>query len=122
MISQQISMSCISSSATISGVMSDNGSTQVVIDAAFTDATTDSMLSVSFTTAALRSLVLYSTGDCTIETNSGSAPDQTINLKADKPYLWSHGSGYFANPITHDVTAFYVTAAMACHLQGRILF
>lgn len=78
------------------------------------------LLSLSFTAASVQSIFLVSTSDLTVKTNSTTAPGNTINLKAGRPLRWSASDGYYANPFTADVTAFYITCTAAGTLQGII--
>jgi len=61
-----------------------------------------------FLIARLKSIYILSDQDVTLETNSSSAPSNTIALKANKPLVWYTGS-YFANPFTVDVTSLFFT-------------
>lgn len=68
----------------------------------------------------LKSLYMYSDVAMTVETNSGSAPGQTIALAAGKPLAWYYGSGITC-PITVDVTALFITNTTAGTLEIRSL-
>lgn len=59
----------------------------------------------------LKALQLLATADMTINTNdlAGGSPDDTIELEANKSLVWYEGCG-LANPLTVDVTKFYVTS------------
>lgn len=48
--------------------------------------------------------------DLTVKTNSTGSPDDTINLTDGEALIWKSG-GYFDNPLTVDVTKFYLTNA-----------
>ena len=52
--------------------------------------------------------------------NSGSTPQDVIQLAAGIPLIWD-SSQAFACPFLGAVTAFYVTNSVACRLQGRYL-
>jgi len=58
----------------------------------------------------LKAIYILSDQNITLETNSGSAPADTLNLLANVPYVWHTGS-YFTNLLTTDVTASYWTNA-----------
>lgn len=76
------------------------------------DATTDRALSVAIDVSAMTDLYMVSTAALTIQTNSGSSPDDTIVLEANKPLVWrAGGTGHPANPLGTDVTAIYLTNA-----------
>lgn len=53
--------------------------------------------------SACTSFYLESTQDVLFETNSGAAPDDSINLKANEPYIW-HTNSYDSFKITADIT------------------
>lgn len=59
--------------------------------------------------------------DLTIETNSGSAADDSLTMKAGVPYEWNASSAAtFA--LGTDVTSIFVTAATAGTLEIRCLY
>lgn len=72
------------------------------------DSSTDLLVNFACDVSQLQLIYMKSDQDITIETNDGTTPDDTINLKAGKPYVWYTGS-YFTNLLTTDVTALYVT-------------
>ena len=105
----------------VSGSSNEIGTTGLNINQDYPASTIDSALSVAFNYANLQSIVLVSSVDMTIETNSGSSPANTIPLKANRPFVWRKSDGYFANPFTSNVTGFYITCTAAGTLKGRIL-
>lgn len=77
-----------------------------------------------FVVAKLRSIFIVSDQDVILETNSPSAPSNTINLKANVPLFWQSTTPYFANPFTVDVTSLYFTTgaiAAAANINARAL-
>ena len=46
---------------------------------------------------------IKSTQDVTLETNDGAAPDDTLTLKANEPYVWWTDAP-FVNKLTTDIT------------------
>lgn len=58
----------------------------------------------------LKFIVIIATEDCTIKANSSGAPDYTLTLKADKPYIWWYQCGW-TNLLTTDTTSIYLTCA-----------
>lgn len=72
--------------------------------------TTDKLVNIAIDVSELKVLYLYSDEDVMIQTNSGSSPNDTINLAAGKPCVWYTGCG-ITNPLTVDVTKFYLTNA-----------
>lgn len=69
---------------------------------------TDLDVVVALDVSAIKSLYLLSDKDLVIETNDGTTPDDTINLKAGIPYIWNTDS-YDTCLLTTDVTKFCVT-------------
>lgn len=107
----------------LQGAVADVGATGLQLNTAVPSNTTGQLLSISFTAATLQAIWLVSSQPLTIATNSQSTPGQTINLRAGIPYKWSASTGYFTNPITTNVTAFYLstTGGPAATLKGYIL-
>ena len=78
------------------------------VDVAVNDQETDKQVEFDILIANLESIFILATVDMTIKTNSSSAPDETLNIKADQPYVW-HTDCYFANLLATNITALYVT-------------
>lgn len=94
------------------------------LDENIADGETDKLVVIAIDVSELKNLYLKSDQDITIETNDGTTPDDTINLKANVPYPFNADLGaYFTNLLTTDVTAFYVTNASGAtaRLQGEVL-
>jgi len=72
------------------------------------DSTTDMFLNVPVDVSEIKSFYMMATQDLTIETNSGSSPDETLNLKANEPLEWWPTSLHDC-PLSVDVTAMYVS-------------
>lgn len=72
--------------------------------------TTDFRTNIAIDVSEVKSLYIHSDVSVTIETNSSSAPDDTLTVAAGKPLVWYTGCG-LANPLTTDVTDFYITNA-----------
>lgn len=70
--------------------------------------TSDQLVNFAMDVDQIKSIYMKSNVDLTVETNSDSAPDDTIELLAGIPYIWHTGS-YFTNLLTTDVTALYLT-------------
>ena len=108
-------------SGTLSSSYSEVGTTAVTINNQFAASSTNVLYTVSWTVASMQAIFLLATVDMTIKTNSSSTPAQTISLKAGRPLRWGVSEGYFSNPITSDVTAFYVTCTAAGFLRGYVV-
>jgi hypothetical protein len=74
------------------------------------DSITDQLNNLAITVASVKSIYLCSNKALTLKTNSSGAPDDTLNLVADVPYVWNTDS-YDSLLLTVDVTAFYLTNA-----------
>ncbi len=70
---------------------------------------TDTLVNVAIDVSAIKSLYICSDVAMTLETNSSSAPDDTISLIAGVPLEWQAGVSYYACPLTVDVTKVYLT-------------
>lgn len=83
---------------------------------------TDLLVAGNIDVSQLKAFWIKSDVALTIETNSGSSPADTITLTAGRPVIWDHLSGE-TNPLTTDVTAFYITegAGSAANLEMEFL-
>ena len=80
------------------------------LDVDIADSETDKNVAWSVDVSQLQAIIIQSDQDITIETNNGSAPDDTLVLAAGVPYIWSTDS-LDTNLLTTDVTSLYVTNA-----------
>lgn len=94
----------INSSNTYSGDGRDGRSIAVA------DSTTDLLVDIAINVSEIQSIYMRSSTDLKVETNDATTPDETINLLAGKPYVWSTGS-YFANLLATDITKLFLTNA-----------
>lgn len=92
--------------------------TQVEEDVA--TAETDLEISVAIDVSEIAAIIITSSQDVTFETNDGAAPDDTLNLLADVPYVWSE-TCYFANLLTADITSVFITNASGSTATIKIL-
>lgn len=109
------------SGTSLSASANEVGTSEINIDVSLPASTTDYDLVIAFNYANLQSIILLSDQNLMIQTNSGSAPDNTINLVAGRPLIWSKSSAYFSNLFTANVTHFYLTCTPAARLRGRLL-
>jgi hypothetical protein len=109
------------SGVSLSGSGIDVGSNEVGIDVQLAASTTNQLQAASFAAANVQSIFLVSDQNVTIKTNNATTPGNTITLVAGMPLDWSKSAGYFSNPFTVDVTAFYLTCTAAARLKCRIL-
>lgn len=83
---------------------------------------TDVSVPYTATRANILSLCLLSDVDLTLETNSGSSPQETISLKAGVAKTWTlAGEGLAACPFSGNVTGLFATNAAAANLKVRTL-
>jgi hypothetical protein len=100
----------------ISGITSSaTGSQGTQVDVAVPATTTDQVYAISIDVSELESVFLYTDGALTIQTNDGTAPDDTFVFTANKPLVWVSGmptiDAVSQNPFDVDVTVFYLTNA-----------
>ena len=102
----------------ISTVTSINVEAAAQLDESIADGETDKEVTISFPLAGLKSFTLSSDQACTVKTNSSGAPQETFNLVANSPLIWTEGNG--TAPIAGPVTALFVTnsSGSALRLQG----
>jgi hypothetical protein len=72
--------------------------------------TADQLYTTSIDVSEIEVLFIYADGAVTMETNSSSAPAQTLVFAANKPLVWVRGMPVTC-PLTTDVTALYFTVA-----------
>ncbi len=89
------------------------------VDVSIPDSETDMLVNFALDVSQIEVIYIKSDRDLTLETNSGAAPDDTLNLVADVPYIWTKDS-YFTNKLTVDITALYATNASAAAAQLQI--
>jgi hypothetical protein len=110
-------------SLNLSGAVTETANAEQNRVLAIAAATPDQEFDLDFPFAALKSFFAISTQDVTIETNDGSAPDDTITLKAGVPVWWAASSS-LASPFTADVDSIFVTNAgdKAATVNIRVLY
>lgn len=95
---------------TAQAVTISGGGAHQHIEDTIAGSTTDKQVNCAIDASNLKGIYLLATGALTLQANDGSSPDFTITLSANKPFVWYDGCG-ITNPITADVTEFYVTNA-----------
>ncbi len=88
----------------LSQTVESSGTSEVNIDEAVADSSTDLEITFLIDQSAMTSLYIESDQDILIETNSGSAPTDSLTLVANEPITWTTNSVH-SNQITADVTA-----------------
>jgi hypothetical protein len=76
---------------------------------------------MTFAVASAKAIIIKADSNMTLETNSPSAPSNTISLKAGIAYKWGISEGYAPLLFTVNVTAWYITNTAAGRLVARIL-
>ena len=110
-LTRSIALNVSGGGVTVNKTVTITDSAAVQIQEAVADSSTDLEIACSIDQSVLSFLYLVSDQAVTIETNSGSTPDDTITLSADVPVIWYTGCGY-TNPFSNaDVTSLFVTNA-----------
>ena len=110
MPSHTITRKWTGNAGTVSKDIANTASSETVIDETVTTAQTDFLINIAIDVSVTKAFFITSSAAVTIETNSGTVPDNTIVLVADQPYDWFTGD-YKTFLLTVDVTKFYVTNA-----------
>lgn len=97
------------------GLSASNSSTYtagslLVIQETVADGQTNKAVTGTADVSAMKALYIHSDQDVTLETNDGTTPDDAFTLNADQPILWGEDDSA-DNPLTVDVTGFFVTNA-----------
>jgi len=92
----------------------------VKIDDTLATGTTNREYLVPVDMERMKTLLLHSTKDVTVKTNNAGTPDDTFDLKANTPIVWRSGVGV-TNPITVDVTSWFVTNASGDDARFRMI-
>lgn len=90
--------------------LSYTGSLSISIEESVANSATDFQVNVAIDVSTIKHIIINSTQNVTMETNSGSAADETISLVANKPLVWTNDS-YYANLLETDITALFFTNA-----------
>lgn len=91
-----------------SQTITKSGTAQIMEELAFLNGAANVLKAIAFPVSALKFVYLCSDKDVLVETNSSSAPDDLIHLKAGVPYIWYEGA-YDSCVFAATVTAFYLT-------------
>jgi hypothetical protein len=86
------------------------GAAKQSIEETVPDSSTDLEIAFALDVSQLKSIYIVSDQDITLETNSGSAADDTIALVAGVPYIW-HSDSYHTCLLGTDITELYATNA-----------
>lgn len=97
-----------------------SGDTELSYDGSIATGVTDQELELAFDFADVKSCVLYSTKNITLETNSASAPDDTIALTATKQRVYNTDMPTGSRLFTADVTKIFITNASGATADIKI--
>ena len=102
------------------------GGLEINVDETIPALSTDLAVAFAVDVSQLKSLFILATAVMTIETNSGSAPGNTITLAAGIPFVWTSQSGMDLRDtaeaaITVDITGLFITSTAGGSLKIRSL-
>lgn len=83
---------------------------QIGTEVSVPGSTTDKEVIIAIDVSQVKSITMKATGALKVETNNGTTPDDTIDLVADWPYVWTEHS-YDALLLGTDVTKLFLTNA-----------
>jgi hypothetical protein len=86
------------------------GSLSLSIEETVANSATDFEVIAPIDVSVIKAIYINSTQNVTMETNSGSAADETISLLANVPYIWTN-TMYYANLLETDITSLFFTNA-----------
>lgn len=89
-------------------------------DVSLTSGQANKLYEATIDVSTMKSLIIDSPADdITLKTNSSGSPAQTLTIKAGEPLVWCEDSG-LPNPLTTDVTAFYLSTAATRAVTAKI--
>jgi hypothetical protein len=103
-------LSVNASTGQVAGQKDYTGELETVMDVPVPAPSTNLEADVNIDVSAVKSIELFCDRDITVKTNSSGSPIDTINLKANVPYIWTTDS-YDTLKLTADVTKFFLTLA-----------
>jgi len=105
------------------GTKTYQGAASLEISEQIASGGTDILVNAAVKVADIKSVVITSDQDVTLETNSGGSPANTLTLKANVPYIWNTDC-YDTLKFTVNITALYFTngGANVANVEGRILY
>ncbi len=109
-----------------SASVASSGGLEVNVDETIAGSSTDLAVAFACDVSQLKSLFILATAAMTIETNSGSASDNTITLAANVPFSWTNQDGLDLRDtgetaITTDIASLFVTSSAGGSLKIRAL-
>ena len=120
-ISHVVTLKVVGSGVSISKDVALTGGSAIIVDESIPDSSTDLEVLFELDVSTVQSIFITSDSAVTLETNSGSTPDDTIVLVANQPVLWYVGSS-LVNPLTVDITTnIFVTNASGSAARLQII-
>ena len=98
------------------------GDSTITVNTSVADSVTDQLLTISLDQSLLKGYYIHSTFAITVETNSSSAPTDTIVLVANVPLVHGATTDLYTGLITADVTAIYLTNASGSTATVKMVF
>lgn len=120
MFTHQITIGAYSNSLNVSSSETLEGDVEVAISQTITASAANVEVLVALDVSALQSIVIKSSTDCTVKTNSSGSPDDTLTIVAGVPYVWTINS-YEANQIGTDVSKIFITNGEAVEQTFQLL-
>ena len=84
------------------------GSLALDLDETIAGSSTDAVVNIAIDVSAVKAFHISVDGTCTIETNDGTTPDDTLSMTDGDPYEWNEDS-LDSFRLGTDVTQLYVT-------------
>lgn len=116
----QVQRNVYSNTLSISTTESLEGEVEAAISQDINASAANVEILVALDVSKLQSVVIKASQDCTVKTNSSGAPDDTLTIEANVPYVWTINS-YDANLITADVSKVFVTNLAAVAMTFQLL-
>lgn len=109
---------------TIQQASSQSASENIAIDETITVGA-DREVALAIDVSQLKSLFIIADGALTLETNSSSAPDNTLTIQADLPFFWQSGAyetslRFNGTTVSADITKIYLTNAGSESVSFRL--
>jgi len=108
-LSASMNLGIVGVGSPVSQLVTRTGSRTVDVEEAIASDAADLQIGFACDVTATKLLYMESSVALTIETNSSSAPQETIVLAANAPLVWIPGAAGQAAPFAGDVTTIYVT-------------
>ena len=102
-------------------VIQQSGSGMAVLSEVIAALAANVQHTIAIDVSAVKWFLIHSTTAVTVETNSGSAPADTLTLLAGYAYEW-HASRYDAFKLGTDVTALFITTTVEAIVTIKVLY